>query len=166
MPEKVVRAKNLLTKSHTENHFLGQFGEYERTTSLATVGAQIVGLVQTRVFWISTGAMFFGISTHFVRMKPPCYLQRSPKISNREIVPDLGRFREIASRHLVTKRTLCTHKTVPIPTWTTQDHPESRFWRLRATQGSPPYTTVDYYLKKSTGPGVSKDFETRTFHPQ
>ena len=55
---KVVRAKILLTESHTENHFLGQSGEYERITSLATVGAQIVGLGQTRVFWISTGAIF------------------------------------------------------------------------------------------------------------
>ena len=142
----MVRAKKLLTKSHTENHFLGQSGEYERITSLATVGAQIVGLGQTRVFWISTGAIFLVYQPTLCvrsRLVIPSDLPR-PQLGR--LYPDIGRFREISSRHLVTKRTLCTHKTVPIPTWTTQDHRESRFWRLRATLGSPPYTIVDYYL--------------------
>ena len=58
--EKLVRAKKLLPKLHTKIHFWGTFKDKdERTTTLATAGAQIVDLGQTWVFWISTGAMFW-----------------------------------------------------------------------------------------------------------
>ena len=142
-------SKKLVDRIAHWKPLLGQSGEYERITSLATVGAQSVGLGQTRVFWISTGAIFLVYQPTLCvrsRLVIPSDLPR-PQLGR--LYPDIGRFREITSRHLVTKRTLCTHKTVPIPTWTTQDHRESRFWRLRATLGSPPYTTVDYYLKRS-----------------